>query len=131
MSKSELWKLITSLKSMQKWFFENLLTFEAKPGFETRFTVKTPNQSFVHLWKIIEVIPDQKIVYNWKYEGFSGDSEVTFQLSSKNGKTVLTLTHTVLEDFPQATSEFSRESCLAGWQWFIQKSLVEFVKKQM
>ncbi|MCH7401859.1 SRPBCC domain-containing protein [Belliella kenyensis] len=126
----ELWKAITELDQMKKWFFVNIETFEEVLGFETRFVVENKGRIFPHLWKITEVDPFRKITYNWKYEGYKGDSDVTFELFGSGEQSKLTLTHTVLEDFSDEIPEFSRESCEAGWTYFIKQSLKEYLQSK-
>lgn len=75
---TELWNAITELKQMKQWFFENIESFEPKVGFETRFVVENEGSVFPHLWKITEVERLKKITYNWKYEGYTGDSFCNF-----------------------------------------------------
>ena len=126
----QLWKAITELKEMKQWFFENIEAFEAKEGFETRFIVENENRIFPHLWKITKVEPYKRIVYNWKYEGYVGNSFVTFELSEQDNYSKLTLTHDVTESFPQEISEFQRESCEEGWKWFIKERLKEYFQNK-
>ncbi|WP_046745059.1 SRPBCC family protein [Kordia zhangzhouensis] len=121
------WKAITDVSHMRQWFFDNIPDFKAQVGFQTKFNVKAPSRDFLHLWTITEVIPQQKIVYNWKYEGLSGDSLVTFQLEETQNGSLLTLTTTVVEDFPEEIPEFARESCLAGWNYFIKEQLLLYL----
>ena len=117
------WKAITNVTEMRQWFFENIPDFEAKLGFKTVFEVSTGERTFTHLWEIVEVIPQKKIVYNWKYAEYPGDSLVTFELSPLNDKTVLTLSTKVKEDFPDTIPEFKWESCQGGWNYFIKDAL--------
>jgi uncharacterized protein YndB with AHSA1/START domain len=123
-----LWNALTEAEQMRQWFFENIEAFEAKEGFETKFIVQSEERVFPHLWKITEVEPKKKIVYNWKYEGYAGDSYVTFELMEKNEGSKLKLTHEVTEDFPQDVPEFKRESCQQGWDYFIKERLKEYLK---
>ena len=58
----------------------NIESFEPKIGFKTQFKVKSEDRTFTHLWTITEVEPLKKIVYNWKYEEYAGDSFVYFEL---------------------------------------------------
>ncbi|MEL7124229.1 MAG: SRPBCC domain-containing protein, partial [Bacteroidota bacterium] len=88
---------------------------------------KNEGRVFPHQWKIMEVIPQQKIVYNWRYEGYAGDSMVSFELIENDAQTTLRLTHQVLESFPQDIPEFTRESCLGGWNYFIKESLSKYL----
>lgn len=128
-SKEVLWDVITNLNHMKQWFFEVIPDFKPEVGFSTQFEVgPSEDRQFLHLWKIVEVIPYQKIVYNWKYEKYPGDSYVTFTITSNNpDTTTLTLETTVLEDFPDDVPEFKRESCVEGWNYFIKERLVTYV----
>ncbi|MFD2034483.1 SRPBCC domain-containing protein [Belliella marina] len=126
----ELWKAITELDQMKKWFFGNIEAFEAELGFETRFVVENEGRIFPHLWKITEVDPFRKITYNWRYEGYEGDSDVTFELFGSGEQSKLTLIHRVLEDFSTGIPEFSRESCESGWAYFIKQSLKEYLQSK-
>ncbi len=123
-----LWEAITELDQMRQWFFENIGAFEPKEGFETRFIVKNEDRIFPHLWKITEVDPLKKIVYNWKYEGYAGDSFVTFELSEREKGSHLKLTHQITERFQQNIPEFHRENCLEGWNWFIKRRLKDYLE---
>ncbi len=129
-SSGELWNAITELKQMTKWFFENIEAFEPEAGFETRFVIENEGRTFPHLWKITEVEPLKKISYNWKYEGYAGDSFVIFELSEHGKKTKLKLVHTITEDFPSDIPEFTRESCITGWNYFIKQSLMDYLKSK-
>ncbi|WP_114749718.1 SRPBCC family protein [Pleomorphovibrio marinus] len=122
-----LWKALTELKQMRLWFFENIEAFEPNVGFETRFIVENESRVFPHLWRITEVEPGKRITYNWKYEGYAGNSFVTFELSGGDDCSKLTLTHQITESFPQDIPEFRRESCEEGWKWFIKQRLKDYL----
>jgi uncharacterized protein YndB with AHSA1/START domain len=91
--------------------------------------VTNEGRDFLHVWRVTEVVPQEKLVYNWKYENYPGDSFVVFELTAHGDKTKLKLTTDVQEDFPDDIPEFRRESGLAGWEYFIQKSLREFLEE--
>lgn len=122
------WKAITEVDQMQQWFFDNIPDFKAEVGFQTQFNVKAPSRDFMHLWTITEVIPKQKLVYNWKYEGLAGDSFVSFEVIENNNETQLTITATVVEDFSDDIPEFTRESCIGGWTYFIKEQLFRYLQ---
>jgi uncharacterized protein YndB with AHSA1/START domain len=126
-SVEEVWSAITELDQMVKWYFDNIPEFKPEVGFETKFIVKSEERTFPHLWKIVEVIPNKKIKYNWKYENYPGDSYVTFELFDEEGSTKLVVTNEVVEDFPNDIPEFKRESCKAGWNYFIKERLKNFL----
>nr|WP_321223248.1 SRPBCC domain-containing protein [uncultured Psychroserpens sp.] len=117
------WNAITQVKEMRIWFFDNIPAFEPKVGFKTMFNVSTKDRDFLHIWEIIQVIPKQKIVYHWAYEGYKGNAFVTFELVEQNFQTKLILTNLVIEDFPDDIPDFEWKSCQAGWNYFIKNSL--------
>ncbi len=115
------WNAITKLDQMQQWFFEQIENFEPIVGFETNFVVKSGDRVFPHLWEITEVIKESKIVYSWKYEGYEGDSFVTFLLTENNSGTEISVTTKIVEDFTDGIPEFQHESCIAGWEYFLDR----------
>ena len=81
------------------------------------------------MWEVSEVVPLKKISYDWRYVGYAGDGSVTFDLSDQGDATSLVLTHTVRKDFPDDVPQFKRESCLAGWRYFIGERLKGYLEK--
>ncbi len=125
-----LWDAITQVDQMRSWFFDNIPSFKPEVGFAVQFNVKTPEREFLHLWEIIEVIPCKKIVYNWRYKNYQGDSTVEFALFTHKDKTILQVISTVLEEFPDDIPEFKRESGVAGWTFFIQDNLKRYLDRE-
>ena len=129
-TKEQLWSALTELDQLHKWFFADIPVFQPKEGFKTSFAVSNEGRTFTHLWTLTEVIPNQKITYNWKYEEWPGDSFVTFEILEKNGQNIVRLSTKVIEDFPQDIPEFKRESGIGGWNYFIKESLVKHMREQ-
>jgi len=123
------WRAITEIDQMRQWYFENIPSFEPVVGFETQFDVQCEDRHFLHMWKITEVEPLKMIAYDWRYEGYPGDSFVMFELFQQEDVTKLRLTHQTTKSFPKDIPEFERESGVEGWTFFIQKSLKEFVER--
>lgn len=123
----KVWKALTDLNEMKRWYFENIDIFKAEIGSKSRFSVHSGEQTFTHLWEVTEVVAPKKITYNWKYLEYSGDSFVTFELFEKDRQTKLRLTVEVVEDFPNDIPEFKRESCIGGWNYFINGKLKEYL----
>ena len=124
---SKVWKAITDKTEMQKWYF-NLSEFKPEVGFEFQFSGGTDEHTYLHLCKIIEVIPEKKLTYSWRYDGYDGNSFVTFELFEEGNKTKLILTHFGLETFPNTNPDFAKENFVEGWTYLIGKSLKEFVE---
>ncbi|MGG8496599.1 SRPBCC family protein [Tenacibaculum sp. TC6] len=124
----QVWKAITEASQMVQWYFKEIEAFEPTVGFSTRFVVENEGRIFPHVWKVTKVEPYKKIAYNWRYEGYTGDSEVTFELQAIENRTLLRLTHEVIACFSATIPEFTRESCLGGWRYFITERLQAYVQ---
>lgn len=124
----KVWKAITDKEDMKQWYFD-LEEFKAEPGFEFRFYGGTPEKQYLHLCKVTEVIPGKKLTYSWRYDGYEGNSFVTFELFDEGDKTRLKLTHAGLETFPSGNPDFAKENFIAGWTDLIGRLLKDFVEK--
>lgn len=129
LSRERVWKAITNLEDMKCWYFENIDTFEAEVGCKSEFPVQSGEHLFLHLWEVTEVVYKKRITYNWRYGGYAGDAFVTFSLSKHLDCTRLTLEFKVVEDFQDDIPEFSRESCQAGWEYFINGRLKNYLEQ--
>lgn len=126
---ARVWSALTDNNEIKQWYFQ-LADFKAEPGFEFRFTGGSETKQYLHLCKVTEVIPMKKLAYSWRYDGYEGDSVVTFELFDEGGKTRLKLTHEGLETFPQNSPDFARESFAKGWTYITGTSLADYLAKQ-
>lgn len=120
-SQVKAWEAITGLDAMRDWFFEEIPEFQPVVGFKTQFSITAESQDFVHQWEVLEVVPEHRIVYDWRYEGLPGTGKVTFELNSSNDTTRVVVTNEGLETFPSEIPEFSRESCESGWNFLLDR----------
>ena len=127
---SKIWKAITDKDEMKKWYFD-LKEFKPEVGFEFRFPGgPDENRQYLHICKITEVIPNKKLSYSWRYEGYKGETLVTFELSEENGKTNVRLTHAGLESFGENNNpDLDRKNFEAGWTDIIGRSLADYLSK--
>ena len=123
-----LWNAITKHDEMVLWFFDSIPEFVPEIGFTTRFEVRSEDRTFPHLWRITEVLPNEKISYHWSYDNYPGEAIVSFQLSKVDDGTKLTLTNLILSNFPSDIPEFTRKSCTQGWKYFIQQQLKKYLE---
>jgi len=123
----KVWNAITNENQMKKWYFDTMNSFKPEVGFETEFNVQSNGIDYLHIWKVTDVITEKKITYNWKFGGYPGESNVTFELSKENNLTKLKLTTLGIESFPQDNPDFTRESWTEGWINFIQVRLKEYL----
>lgn len=124
---SRVWKAITDASEMKQWYFE-LKTFKPEVGFEFQFEGGPPEKTYLHLCKVVEVIPEKKIAYTWRYHGYEGNSTVTWELFDEGGKTRLKLTHSGLETFPPL-ADFAKANFAAGWTDITGTMLRQYVEK--
>jgi uncharacterized protein YndB with AHSA1/START domain len=125
------WRAITNNDDMKQWYFK-LPDFKAEVGFEFQFLGgKDADKQYLHLCKVTEVIPGKKLTYSWRYDGYEGNSFVTFELFPTDNKTLLKLTHTGLESFPQNNPDFVKENFVEGWKYITGTSLKEYVERKV
>lgn len=123
------WKAITDKNEMKQWYFD-LAEFKPEVGFEFRFTGGTEGGvQYLHICEITEVIPEKKLTYSWRYDGYPGKSFVSFELFAEGDKTRLKLTHEGLETFPADNPDFAQANFVAGWNHIVGVSLKEYLEK--
>lgn len=122
------WKAISSKDDMKEWYFE-LAEFKPEVGFEFQFWGGTEDKKYLHLCRVAEVVASRKLAYSWRYDGYEGNSLVTFELSAEGKRTKLRFSHQGVETFAQNDPNFARESFAEGWNHIINKSLREFVER--
>ena len=127
-SSKKVWGALTDPDEMVQWFFENIPDFKAEVGFKTEFPVVSEGRTFTHTWTVLEVVPGKKITYNWTYPEYPGDANVTFELTAIPEGAQLDFSMEILEDFPDEIPEFRRESCEAGWDYFLRGQLKNYLE---
>ena len=126
---AKVWKAITDKNEMKQWYFD-IAEFKPEIGFEFQFSAGAEEKTYLHLCKITEVTVGKKLSYSWRYDGYQGNSVVTFELFAEGNKTKLRLTHTGLETFPQDNPAFAAQSFAEGWTQIIGSSLPAFIEKE-
>jgi uncharacterized protein YndB with AHSA1/START domain len=129
-SVQKVWKAITDKTEMKKWYFD-LPEFKAEVGFEFEFMGGPEDRQYRHLCKITEVLKGKKLTYSWRYDGYEGNSFVTFELFEEGDRTKLKLTHAGLETFPKENKDFAPSNFAAGWTDIIGRSLKEYLEKKL
>lgn len=122
------WKAITDKEEMKGWYFK-IAEFKSEVGFEFEFEGGSEAQTYVHVCKVIEVIPMKKLKYSWSYKDYEGISYVTWELFDEGEATKLKLTHEGLETFPKNNPDFAKESFAKGWTYIIETLLEEFLEE--
>lgn len=125
----KVWEAITDNDKLKQWYFD-IAAFKPEVGFTFEFYGSKDGKKFLHLCRVTEVIPNQKLSYTWKYDGYPGESLLTFELFAEGDKTRLVLTHSGLNSFPVTdTNDFAVENFTIGWTQLIGTNLKTFVEK--
>ncbi len=123
------WQAITDKDKMKQWYFD-IKNFRLEEGFEFEFIGEDQDcKEFLHKCKILEVVPNQKFRHSWRYEGYAGESFVTWELFPDGNGTKVKLTHEGLETFPAEVKAFAKQNFVAGWTEITGKLLKQFVEK--
>ncbi len=123
----QVWAAISEHTEMQNWYFK-MDAFEAVEGFKFRFTGGTEKNTYLHLCTVTEVVQKKKLSYTWEYQNFKGSSLVSFELFPAGEQTVLRLTHTGVETFPNDNPDFAPANFVAGWAEIIGTNLAEYLE---
>lgn len=125
---AKVWNAITNKDDMKQWYFD-LPEFKPEVGFEFQFYGGKEEKQYLHLCKITEVTALKKLTYSWRYDGYEGNSHVTFELFAEGDKTRLRLTHAGLETFPSSNSDLAKENFATGWTDIVDTALKGFLEK--
>ncbi len=127
-SAREIWEALTENDKMTQWYFK-LSEFKPEPGFEFRFYGgKDPEHPYHHICVITSVVPLKKISYTWRYHGYSGNSEVSFELFEEGENTRVRITHAGIETLDPGNPDFERENFNSGWNHILNENLKDFLK---
>lgn len=124
----KVWKAITDKNEMKTWYFD-LAEFKAEVGFQFQFIGGADEGvQYLHLCEITEVVPEKKLTYSWRYDGYAGNSFVTFELFEQGKNILLKLTHTGLETFPAGNKDFAKKNFVEGWTHIIHTALKDYLE---
>ena len=125
----KVWDALTHRRQMKHWFFD-IEDFIPEFGAEFEFYNDADKKDYLHKGKITDMVLEQKIGYDWKYDGIEGDSQVTFELHPDvEGKTRLKLKHSGTESFPAYDNNLSRASFEKGWDQIINHNLKNYLEQ--
>lgn len=128
---SKVWTALTDKDEMKKWYFD-LAEFKAEKGFVFTFTGGSDGGiQYQHICEVTEAYPQQKLSYSWRYEGYTGISFVSFELTRESeDKTTLKLTHSGIESFPEDNPDLAKANFVEGWNAIIGSSLKDYLESQ-
>lgn len=122
-----IWQALTDPEQMKQWYFD-LPGFRAEVGYRFQFEGGPPEKIYLHLCEVTEVVPNQRLSYSWRYDGYEGNSFVTFEIFPEGGKTQLRLTHRGLHSFPASNPDLAASNFKQGWTEILGTSLAGFLE---
>ena len=126
---TKVWEALTDKDQMKLWYFD-IADFKAEPGFKFQFT-GGDKVKYLHLCKITEVVPYNKLSYTWAYEGQDAETHVHFNLLEEDKYTWVELVHEGVDALSKYGADFARENFIKGWKHIIGTSLKEVVETMM
>jgi uncharacterized protein YndB with AHSA1/START domain len=123
----KVWSALTEPDHIRKWSFE-VSGFKPEVGYEFSFSGGNEDRTYLHLSKVLEVVPYKKIAYSWRYDGYPGDSVVSYELFAEGNKTRVVLTHSGIEAISVNGPDFAKDNFAEGWTHILGKSLKAFVE---
>ena len=123
----KVWQAITDKDKMKQWYFD-IETFRPEVGCEFQFEGGPDGRSYLHLCTVLEVTEGRKLQHSWRYQGYDGNSVVTWELFPQGDKTLVKLTHEGLETFPANNPDLKKENFVAGWTDIVGNLLPAFVE---
>lgn len=124
----QVWDAITSAEKVRRWFF-NIDAFAAIPGYKFQFLAGANGKEYLHLCEVTDAVKPGLLAYTWKFKDVPGVSIVSFRLSPAGSGTLVTLTHTGLQNFPETNTDLAPENFLKGWNHIIKTSLKNFLEQ--
>ncbi len=125
----KVWNALTNKNEMKIWYFD-LKEFKAEKGFIFQFTGgPSPETQYLHICEITELIPEKKLAYSWRYDGYNGISYVSFELFPQGNNTLFKLTHSDIGTFPTKNADFAIGNFEEGWNQIIHSSLKNYLEK--
>jgi len=119
------WSALTDPAKLRKWYFPQLQQFEPVVGYHFEFDDNTSD--YQKEWIVTKVTAGKTLAHSWAYKGYPGSSEVTFELFAEGNKTMLRVTQTDLESFPDHP-HFNRERFEQGWDNLLGQNLKQLLE---
>ena len=125
------WQAITDRAMMKEWYFNFAEDFKIETGavFEWRGN-DTDCEQWLHRGKMLEIIPDKKLVHTWEYPGYSGTSTLSWNLLKVDEATTkITLVHEFTIPFDSTVAALKQANFEMSWTHIINISLQEYLSK--
>jgi uncharacterized protein YndB with AHSA1/START domain len=126
---AKVWQAITKYKQMKEWYFD-LPGFIPEVGYTFNFLGGHDDGiQYEHVCRVTESVENKELSYTWRYDGYPGESEVSFELFPEGEQTRLKLIHKGLDTFPADNPDFAASNFAAGWEYIIGTGLKSYLEE--
>lgn len=124
----KVWQALTDKDQMRTWYFD-IPDFELKVNATFNFYEPGEAKKYHHRCTIKEIVSNVKLRHTWTHPSHSkGESMLTWEIIPDVDSVLVRLTHSGIENFADAGSDFSRENYVMGWNEIVGQSLKGFVE---
>ena len=116
------WHAITDAKALSDWFIE--ADFQAKVGYAYKFR----HDETVISGSVQEAVAPNRLVYTWRVDDIPVDTVVAWDLTEKDGGTLLKLAHTGIDQYGNSAPDMFKNFD-EGWVNVVSE-LAKFLGKQ-
>jgi uncharacterized protein YndB with AHSA1/START domain len=126
-----IWQAITNSMMMKEWHFSFAEDFKLETGTVFEWMAgDTINKQWLHHGKILEIIPNKKLMRSWEFSSYSGSSALSCNhLEVNNNTTKVILTHQLNIAFDNSVIELGKENFEMGLNHIINICLAEYLNK--
>ena len=125
----KVWNAISDVSEMRNWYFD-IEEMKLETGAKFKFIAgENEDKLYQHNCEITDIKTLYKLSYNWCYDGHPGVSNVTFELSEMENKTLLKFKHIGIDNFPKDNPDFAFDNFVEGWYYIIHIALKDYLEK--
>ncbi|MGB3182956.1 MAG: SRPBCC family protein [Cyclobacteriaceae bacterium] len=128
-SPEKVWQALTDNEQLKQWCFDFEGAFSAQEGHEFTWTAGPPEgKQWLHGGKILEVVPEKKLVHSWEYPGYKGRAVLTWLLEElAEGRTLVKAHFDITKPFAPDEDALRRKNFVEGWEHILHTSLPEYL----
>ena len=125
------WQVITQREHLKNWYFNFAEDWKLEVAATFQWYAEdTECTQWLHAGKMLEIIPEKKLVHTWEYPGFAGTSILSWELEEIDAQhTKIALTHLFKVPFDSSVQALKIENFAAGWNEILNNSLTNYLNK--
>ena len=123
----QVWNALSNEEELRKWYFP-VRDYKFEVGKFFTFFESEETNNYLHRCRFLNIIPKKLIEYSWAHPDHSkGSSVVKWEIQEEDGKTMVTLSHSGVENFADAGPDFARANYEMGWDSIVKNLLRNYL----